>query len=54
MKAKWQKQWEEKRNEGWYYRIQRKDGEMNRLGRSRNERIISRMRFGHRAEQYII
>ena len=48
LKERWQKQWEEERKGRWFYRGQRKVGEMRSTGRNRREEsIISRLRFGH-------
>lgn len=48
LKERWQKQWEEERKGRWFYKIQRRVGEMRCARRKRREEtIISRLRFGH-------
>lgn len=48
LRERWQKQWEEERKGRWFFRIQRKVGEMRGAERNRKEEtIITRLRFGH-------
>ncbi len=48
LKERWQKQWDKEKKGRWFYRIQRKVGEMRSAGKNRrDERVISRMGFGH-------
>ncbi len=48
LKERWQKQWDKEKKGRWFYRIQRKVGEMRSAGKNRRDEIvISRMRFGH-------
>uniref|UniRef100_A0A8C2HUK7 Uncharacterized protein n=1 Tax=Cyprinus carpio TaxID=7962 RepID=A0A8C2HUK7_CYPCA len=48
LKVRWQKQWDMEKKGRWFYRIQRKVGEMRSAGKNRRDEIvISRMRFGH-------
>ncbi len=43
-----QKQWDKEKKGRWFYRIQRKVGEMRSAEKNRrDEMVISRMRFGH-------
>ena len=45
LKEKWLKQWEEERKGRWFYRVQRKVGEMRCAGKNRrDETIISRLK----------
>ncbi len=48
LKERWQKQWDKEKKGRWFYRIQRKVGEMRSAGKNRiDEIVISRMRFGN-------
>ena len=57
LKERWQKQWEEERKGRWFYRVQRKVGEIKSTGRNRRDKIesiISRLRFGLNSSLFII
>ena len=48
LNRRWLKQWEEERKERWFYRVQRKVGEMRCGDKSRREEsVLARLRFGH-------
>jgi len=40
LKKRWQKKWEKERKGGWFYKIQRKVGEMRCTGRKRRDETI--------------
>lgn len=52
LKKKRQELWDRGNKGRYYYRIQRKVGEMGKDNRSKNEDDISRMRFGHSGLNY--